>query len=50
VSGKLQATRSQVFAEFDWRQSPGYTTSGGLYRVDWSNYDQQGDGSKASDG
>jgi hypothetical protein len=23
-------TRSQVFAEFDWRQSPGYTTSGGL--------------------
>ncbi len=34
-----------VFAQFDWRHSPGYTTSGGSYRVDWSNYSQQeGDG------
>jgi outer membrane protein assembly factor BamA len=27
-----------VFAEVDWRQSPGYTTRGGLYRVEWSDY------------
>ena len=30
--------RSRAFAEIDWRQSPGYTTSGGLYRLDWTNY------------
>jgi hypothetical protein len=28
------------FAEYDWRQSPGYTTSGGFYRVDWTVYHQ----------
>ncbi len=34
-----------AFFQFDWRQSPGYTTSGGSYRVDWSDYSQQeGDG------
>jgi Omp85 superfamily domain len=27
-----------LFAAFDWRQTPGYTTSGGYYRVDWYNY------------
>ena len=27
-----------LFAAFDWRRSPGYTTSGGYYRVDWYNY------------
>jgi hypothetical protein len=27
-----------LFGAFDWRQSPGYTTSGGYYRVDWYNY------------
>jgi outer membrane protein assembly factor BamA len=32
--------RSHLFAEFDWRTSPGYTTRGGLYRVDWSDYGQ----------
>ncbi|OGD21497.1 MAG: hypothetical protein A2W03_12060 [Candidatus Aminicenantes bacterium RBG_16_63_16] len=32
--------RGHVFAEVDWRQSPGYTTRGGLYRVDWSDYRQ----------
>jgi hypothetical protein len=36
--------RSQLFADIDWRQSPGYTTSGGHYRLDWYNYDQQGQG------
>jgi hypothetical protein len=36
--------RSQLFAEIDWRQSPGYTTSGGLYRVDWHQYDQRNQG------
>jgi hypothetical protein len=33
--------RSRLFAEFDWRQSPGYTRRGGLYRVDWSGYDER---------
>jgi hypothetical protein len=32
--------RTRVFAEFDSRTSPGYTRRGGLYRVEWSNYDQ----------
>jgi outer membrane protein assembly factor BamA len=36
--------RTQLFAEIDWRQSPGYTTSGGFYRVDWSRYDQTNNG------
>ena len=28
--------RTRAFAEIDSRTSPGYTRSGGLYRVDWS--------------
>ena len=32
--------KSSVFAEFDWRQSPGYTSRGGLYRVEFSDYRQ----------
>jgi outer membrane protein assembly factor BamA len=35
--------RSRAFAEIDWRESPGYTTSGGLYRLDWSNYGAERD-------
>ena len=30
--------RSQLFAEVDWRQSPGYTRRGGLYKVEWNTY------------
>ena len=30
--------RSHAFAEFDWRSSPGYTRSGGQYRIEWSDY------------
>jgi AAA family ATP:ADP antiporter len=30
--------RSRLFAEFDWRTSPSYTRRGGVYRVDWSDY------------
>ena len=30
--------RSRLFADADWRSSPGYTRSGGHYRLDWSNY------------
>jgi hypothetical protein len=37
--------RTRLFAEFDWRQSPGYTRRGGLYRIDWSNYAENGEGS-----
>jgi outer membrane protein assembly factor BamA len=36
--------RGHVFAEADWRQSPGYSTRGGLYRVDWSDYRQKSSG------
>ena len=32
--------RSSVFAEYDYRQSPGYTSSGGFYRAEWSDYRQ----------
>jgi outer membrane protein assembly factor BamA len=32
--------RSHVFAEFDSRTSPGYTTRGGLYRVVFADYRQ----------
>lgn len=30
--------RPRAFVQIDWRQSPGYTTSGGLYRAAWSKY------------
>jgi len=33
-------TVGNFFAEYDWRQSPGYTTRGGFYRVDWTVYHQ----------
>ena len=28
----------RAFTQFDWRESPGYTTSGGLYRIELSHY------------
>ena len=37
-------TKSQLFAEVDWRQSPGYTRRGGLYRVEWNDYREREDG------
>ena len=39
--------RSRVFAEIDWRKSPGYTTRGGLYRVEWSDYRQTNSGANS---
>src|SRR5207248_721160 len=30
--------RSRLFAEFDSRESPGYTRRGGLYRIEWADY------------
>src|SRR4051794_39270869 len=36
--------RTQTFAAIDSRQSPGYTTGGGLYRVGWSLYNQRENG------
>jgi AAA family ATP:ADP antiporter len=41
--------RSHVFGEVDTRTSPGYTRRGGLYRVDWSNYQQTNRGSYSFD-
>jgi AAA family ATP:ADP antiporter len=32
--------RTRLFAEIDSRTSPGYTRHGGLYRVEWSDYQQ----------
>jgi outer membrane protein assembly factor BamA len=40
VSAAPSYARSHLFAEVDTRTSPGYTRRGGLYRVDWSNYQQ----------
>jgi outer membrane protein assembly factor BamA len=37
-------TRSRAFAAIDWRDAPGYTRRGGLYRVDWSSYQERQDG------
>jgi AAA family ATP:ADP antiporter len=32
--------RTRLFAEIDRRSADGYTRSGGLYRIDWSDYSQ----------
>lgn len=32
-----------ALASFDWRQGPGYTTRGGLYRAEWRDYIQHGE-------
>jgi ATP:ADP antiporter, AAA family len=40
--------RSQLFAEFDSRTSPAYTRSGGLYRLDWSDYHDMKSGGRYS--
>ena len=32
--------RSSVFAEYDWRPSPGYASRGGLYRIELFDYQQ----------
>ena len=37
-------TLSHAFAAIDWRRSPGYSTSGGLYRADWYDYNQSNEG------
>jgi len=37
-------TNLSLFGAFDWRQSPGYTTKGGYYRVDWKDYNEHGSG------
>jgi hypothetical protein len=37
----LEYIRPRAFAEIDWRQGPGYTTSGGFYRADWSRYSER---------
>ena len=39
-----QYVTGNLFAEFDWRQSPGWTSKGGFYRVDWYNYEDQDQG------
>ena len=35
----LQYNVVRGYAAIDWRESPGYTTSGGLYRVEFRQYD-----------
>jgi len=39
--------KSRIFAEFDWRQSPGYTSRGGLYRVEFADYRQTNAGAQS---
>jgi outer membrane protein assembly factor BamA len=36
-----QLVVGNLFAEFDWRQSPGWTSRGGYYRVDWYDYNER---------
>jgi len=36
--------RSRVFAIADWRKRPGYTGSGGLYRIEGMDYSEQSNG------
>jgi hypothetical protein len=38
LGNDITYNRAHAFAAFDWRESPGYSRSGGLYRVDWLNY------------
>src|SRR5262249_33958369 len=40
ISAGPEYRTSHVFAEFDSRTAPLYTKSGGLYRVEWSDYQQ----------
>jgi hypothetical protein len=35
--------RTRAFAAIDWRRPPGYSGSGGLYRVEVANYDDRDD-------
>lgn len=39
--------RTRAFAELDRRSAGGYTRSGGLYRVDWSDYHETGAGTSS---
>jgi hypothetical protein len=39
-AGNPSYRRSHLFAEYDYRQSPGYTSTGGFYRAEWSDYRQ----------
>jgi outer membrane protein assembly factor BamA len=41
--------RSHLFAELDTRTSPGYTRRGGLFRVEWSNFQQTNTGAYSFD-
>jgi hypothetical protein len=36
-----QYVTGNLFAEYDWRQSPGWTSRGGFYRVDWYDYNER---------
>ena len=44
LSSETNYQRSSMFAEIDWRSSPFYTRRGGLYRVEWSDYQQTNSG------
>ncbi len=35
-------TVSRAFASVDWRESPGYSRRGGLYRIEWSRHAERG--------
>lgn len=36
--------RTQVFAGYDWRASPGYTDHGGWYHAEWYDYSRRDEG------
>lgn len=43
LSGEAQYTEASVFTAIDWRESPGYTRSGGLYSIALHNFNDSND-------
>jgi hypothetical protein len=43
IFSEAEYTQSTAFTAIDWRQSPGYTRSGGLYSVTFNNYKDSND-------
>jgi hypothetical protein len=42
--GDVTYAASRAFVAYDWRESPGYSRSGGFYRLEWSPHVDRGSG------
>ena len=47
ADARTRYRRTRLFAEIDRRTAGGYTRTGGLYRVDWSDYSQTNAGTSS---